>query len=147
MPARKSDTLDIAERLHSAAIRLLRRVRVADSETGLSAPKLSALSVLAFGGAMRLTDLAAAEQVRAPTMSKLVGELETEGLAAKRADAADKRSVKIEVTAKGRALMEEGRKRRLVLLRKRLGRFTAAELQVLDKAADLMARVAAPDQE
>lgn len=147
MPARKSDTLDIAERLHSAAIRLLRRVRVADSETGLSAPKLSALSVLAFGGAMRLTDLAAAEQVRAPTMSKLVAELEAEGLAAKRADATDKRSVKIEVTAKGRALMEEGRKRRLVLLRKRLGRFTAAELQVLDKAADLMARVAAPDGE
>lgn len=147
MPARKADTLDIAERLHSAAIRLLRRVRVADSEIGLSAPKLSALSVLAFGGAMRLTDLAAAEQVRAPTMSKLVAELEAEGLAAKRADAADKRSIKIEVTAKGRALMEEGRKRRLVLLRRRLGRFTAAELQVLDKAADLMARVAAPDAE
>jgi DNA-binding MarR family transcriptional regulator len=147
MAARKPDTLDIAERLHSAAIRLLRRVRVADSETGLSAPKLSALSVLAFGGAMRLTDLAAAEQVRAPTMSKLVAELETDGLAAKRADAADKRSVKIEVTAKGRAVMEEGRKRRLTLLRKRLARFTAAELQVLDKAAGLMARVAAPDAE
>lgn len=147
MARRKSDPLSIAERLHSAAIRLLRRVRVADTESGLSAPKLSALSVLAFGGAMRLTDLAAAEQVRAPTMSKLVAELEAEGLAAKRADAVDKRSVKIEVTAKGRALMEEGRKRRLVLLRKRLSRFTAAELQVLDSAADLIARVAAPDDE
>jgi len=147
MATRKSDPLSIAERLHSAAIRLLRRVRVADAESGLSAPKLSALSVLAFGGAMRLTDLAAAEQVRAPTMSKLVAELEAEGLAAKRADAVDKRSVKIEVTAKGRALMEEGRKRRLVLLRKRLSRFTAAELQVLDSAADLIARVAAPDDE
>lgn len=147
MAARKSDPLSIAERLHSAAIRLLRRVRVADVESGLSAPKLSALSVLAFGGAMRLTDLAAAEQVRAPTMSKLVAELEAEGLAAKRTDATDKRSVKIEVTAKGRALMEEGRRRRLALLRKRLSRFTAAELQVLDSAADLIARVAAPDDE
>jgi DNA-binding MarR family transcriptional regulator len=125
----------------------LRHVRVADAAIGLSAPKLSALSVLAFGGAMRLTDLAAAEQVRAPTMSKLAAELEADGLAAKRADATDKRSIKIEITAKGRALMEDGRKRRLALLRKRLGRFTGAELQVLDKAADLMARVAAPEDE
>lgn len=129
---------ETAERLHAAAIRLLRRVRVADVETGLSGPKLSALSVLHFGGAMRLTDLAAAEQVRAPTMSKLVAELEAEGLATKRADASDKRAAKIEVTAKGRALMEEGRRRRLALLREQLGRFTPAELTTLEVAAKLL---------
>src|SRR5262245_8757215 len=116
----KPDPLDVAERLHSGAIRLLRRVRAADAETGLSGPKLSALSVLAFGGPASLSALARAEQVRAPTMSKLVADLEAEGLVAKRADKADKRGVKIEVTAKGRALMEEGRKRRLLLLRQRL---------------------------
>ena len=78
----KLDPLDVADRLHSAAIRLLRRVRVVDNETGLSAPKLSALSVLHFGGAMSLSALAKAEQVRAPTMSKLVGDLEADGLIA-----------------------------------------------------------------
>jgi len=134
--------LDIAERLHAASIRLLRRVRAADAESGLSGPKLSALSVLTFGGPTSLSALARAEQVRAPTMSKLVADLEAEGLAAKRVDRADKRAVRIEVTAKGRALMEHGRRRRLALLRKHFGALTRAELRTLGLAADLMLRVA-----
>lgn len=139
-PARpaKTDPLDVAERLHSAAIRLLRRVRAADAETGLSAPKLSALSVLVFGGAMSLTALARAEQVSLPTMSKLVGDLESEGLAAKRVDRADKRGLRIEVTAKGRALMEEGRRRRLELLRRRLAELSREDRKTLSIAADLI---------
>jgi len=141
----KNEPLDLAARLHSAAIRLLRRVRVADDETGLSAPKLSALSVLAFGGPQSLKDLARAEQVTAPTMSKLVGDLQAEGLAAKRADRQDKRGVRIEVTAKGRALMEEGRRRRLALLQKRLAALSKAERALLMDAVVLMLRVAAPD--
>lgn len=138
----KNDPLEIAERLHSAAIRLLRRVRAADDETGLSAPKLSALSVLAFGGAMNLKDLARAEQVTPPTMSKLVAELQSQGLAAKRADRDDKRSVRIEVTEKGAALMAEGRRRRLALLRKKLAKLPKAELELLGSAAALMLRIA-----
>jgi DNA-binding MarR family transcriptional regulator len=137
----KSDTLDVATRLHSAAIRLLRGVRVADAETGLSAPKLSALSVLVFGGPQNLSSLARAEQVTAPTMSKLVADLEAEGLVAKRADRADKRGVRIEVTARGRALMEEGRRRRLALLTARLAKLSAAERAKLDEAAALMLRL------
>jgi DNA-binding MarR family transcriptional regulator len=138
----KHDPLEVADRLHGAAIRLLRRVRVADDETGLSAPKLSALSVLAFGGATSLKALARAEQVTAPTMSKLVAELEVAGLAAKRADRTDKRSVRIEVTAKGRALMEEGRRRRLALLRQKLSRLSRADLEQLAEASALIARIA-----
>lgn len=139
----KPDTLDVAARLHSAAIRLLRGVRVADAETGLSAPKLSALSVLHFGGPTSLTGLARAEQVTAPTMSKLVADLEAGGLVAKRADRADKRGVRIEVTPKGRVLMEEGRRRRLALLTGRLAKLTAADRAKLDEAAALMARLGA----
>jgi len=138
----KNDPLEIAERLHSAAIRLLRRVRVADDETGLSAPKLSALAVLVFGGPMNLKDLARAEQVTPPTMSKLVADLQSQGLAAKRADREDKRGVRIEVTAKGAALMEEGRARRLALLRKKLAQLPKAELELLGSAAALMLRIA-----
>ncbi|MGQ0533445.1 MAG: MarR family winged helix-turn-helix transcriptional regulator [Caulobacteraceae bacterium] len=137
----RTDPLDLAARLHAAAIRLLRAVRVADAETGVSAPKLSALSVLTFGGPMSLSALARAEQVTAPTMSKLVADLETDGLVAKRADRADKRGVRIEVTAKGRALMEEGRKRRLALLHKRLAKLTRAERALLNGAADIMLKL------
>ena len=138
----KNDPLEVADRLHSAAIRLLRRVRVADDETGLSAPKLSALAVLVFGGPMNLKDLARAEQVTPPTMSKLVADLQSQGLAAKRADREDKRGVRIEVTARGRALMEEGRARRLALLRKKLAQLPRAELELLGSAAALMLRIA-----
>ena len=141
----KTDPLALADRLHSAAIRLLRRVRVADAEIGLSPPKLSALSVLAFGGPTSLTGLARAEQVSAPTMSKLVADLEAEGLAAKRADKLDARGLRIEVTAKGRALMEEGRRKRLAILRKRLSAFSPAELKTLAEAAELMLRVSSDD--
>ena len=59
-----SKNYDVADRVHSSAIHLLRRLRRVDEETGLSAPKLSALSVLVFGGPCSMGRLAAAEQVR-----------------------------------------------------------------------------------
>lgn len=134
------DPLETADRIHSAAIRLLRMLRTADDETGLSAPRLSALSVLVFVGAQSLKSLARAEQVTPPTMSKLVAELEADGLVAKRPDKTDARAVRIEATAKGRAVMIAGRKRRLSVLRKRLAGFSAAELATLNRAAALMAK-------
>jgi DNA-binding MarR family transcriptional regulator len=138
----RTDSLDVAVALHRAAIRLLRTVRTADDETGVSAPKLSALSVLVFGGATSLSGLARAEQVTPATMSKLVSDLEAAGLVAKRADRDDKRGVRIEVTAKGRALMEEGRKRRLDLLNKRIAKLTRAERAQLAEASEIIMRLA-----
>jgi DNA-binding MarR family transcriptional regulator len=143
----KPDSSAVAERLHAAAIRLLRSMRAADSGSGLSGPKLSALSVLAFAGPQSLSALARAEQVRAPTMSKLVAGLEAQGLAVKRIDQADKRGVRIEVTAKGRALMQAGRRRRLALLRARFTGLSAGELKTLADAAELMLRASAGAQE
>ncbi|MGD9816826.1 MAG: MarR family winged helix-turn-helix transcriptional regulator [Hyphomonadaceae bacterium] len=138
----RTDSLEVAVALHRAAIRLLRMIRVADVETGVSPPKLSALSVLAFGGPQSLSGLARAEQVTAATMSKLVSDLEADGLVAKRADRADKRGVRIEVTERGRVLMEEGRRKRLALLTARLRGLTRAERALLADAAALMLRVA-----
>ncbi|MFN3463157.1 MAG: MarR family winged helix-turn-helix transcriptional regulator [Terricaulis sp.] len=138
----RTDSLEVASALHRAAIRLLRTVRTADDETRVSAPKLSALSVLVFGGAQSLSSLARAEQVTPATMSKLVSELEALGLVAKRVDREDKRGVRIEVTAKGRALMEEGRKRRLTLLNARIAKLTREERALLADASALMMRLA-----
>jgi len=136
------DSLDTADRVHSAAIRLLRMVRGADAAAGLSGPRLSALSVLVFAGAQSLGALARIEQVKPPSMSKLIADLEADGLVAKRADKADRRAVRIEATAKGKALMLEGRKRRLALLRQRFAAFTPAERATLERAAALMLRAA-----
>lgn len=135
------DSLQVADRLHSAAIRLLRAVRVADAETGVSAPKLSALSVLVFAGPMSLTALARNEQVTAATMSKLVADLEGEGLVAKRADPADRRSVRVEATAKGAAILEAGRNRRLALLQEKVAKLPHEQRALLADAADVMLRL------
>src|SRR5260370_22649761 len=67
------DTASVANRLHSAAIHLLRRARRVDTETQLPAPQLSALSVIVYPGPITLGALAAAEQGRPPTMTRLVG--------------------------------------------------------------------------
>ena len=138
----RTDSLEVANALHRASIRLLRMVRAVDDQTGVSAPKLSALSVLTFGGPQNLKTLARAEQVTPATMSKLVSDLEAAGLVAKRIDRADKRGVRIEVTAKGRTLMEEGRKRRLALLNKCIAKLSREQRVLLVKASALMMSLA-----
>lgn len=135
------DAHAIAERVHSAAVRLLRRLRKSDSADGLSAPKASALSVLVFGGPQTLKDLAAAEQVRAPTMSRLVAEMEAEGLATKAADPDDGRVVRIAATAKGKVLLEAGRERRLEALAKQVGELGRHERETLRAAAEILVRL------
>ena len=106
----------VADRLHSAAIRLLRRVRVEDARAGVTPAQLSALSVLVFGGPCTVTALARAEQVAVPTISRLVATLVAAGLVERVASARDGRSVVLHPTAAGRAMLVEGRRRRVARL-------------------------------
>jgi len=131
---RLSQIEDLADRLHSTAIHLLRQVRVEDAATGIAPARLSALSVLVFGGPMSLNDLAGAEQVRPPTMSRIVDALESAGLARRTANAQDRRSVVIEATEKGTAILWQGRKRRVKFLAKRLSRLSEAERRQIENA-------------
>src|ERR1041385_2596122 len=91
------ELLETADKLHSAAIHLLRRLRVRDRESGIGPAQLSALSVLVFGGPRSLGGLAEAEQVRPPTMSRIVVGLERSGLV-RRQTTDDKRRVRLEPT-------------------------------------------------
>jgi len=132
---------EAADRIHSAAIHLLRRVREADAKAmGISPARASALSVLVFGGARSLTELAAAEQVTSATMSKLVTAMEGEGLVRRYPDVNDARSIRIEATAKGRRILERGRKRRLDLLEQLLGGASDAEIAAVRTAASVVER-------
>ena len=110
---------ETADRLHSAAIHLLRRVRRSDVQTGVPAAQLSALSVL-MGGPRTLGEMAAAEQVRPPTMSKLVSEMEGAGLLRRAGDPADARVVRVEMTPKGRRVLAKGRELRIADIERRL---------------------------
>jgi DNA-binding MarR family transcriptional regulator len=137
------DEFAIADRLHSAAIHLLRRVRRVDEATGLSASKLSALSVVVFAGPITLRDLAAAEQVRPPSMTRTVQELEAEGLIAREPDERDRRAVRIRATARGKRLLKQGRGARISLLAEWLRGLEPGELAVLDEAGRLLERILA----
>ena len=103
----------LAGRLNSAAIHLLRRLRREDDASGLSAPLLSALSVIVFGGPLSLKALAAQEQVRPASMSRTVDALSDQGLVVRERNADDRRVVRLVATQKGRDLMTAGRERRI----------------------------------
>jgi DNA-binding MarR family transcriptional regulator len=135
----------VATRLHSAAIHLLRRLRAADAATGLSGPRLSALSVIVFGGPVTLGELARAEQVRPPTMSRLVTGLAQAGLIERRRDPADGRVQRIRATARGRSLLEAGRTRRVRLLTQELKRLTKRDYTAIVSALPILEAVATPD--
>lgn len=130
----------IADRLHSVAIHLLRRVRKQDTATGEGPARLSALSVLVFGGPMTLGQLAAAEQVKPPTMTRIVTGLERSGLARRVADTQDARRVKIWATAEGARMLQAARKRRIQSLATQLDDLTPKELSELSGALEMLER-------
>jgi DNA-binding MarR family transcriptional regulator len=134
---------ELATRLHAAAIHLLRSVREVDRETGLGPARLSALSVLVFGGARTVGKLAAAEGVRPATMTPIVAWLEAAGLVRKESDARDGRRVRVVATAAGRRVMEEGRRRRLDLLQALLGEVGEEDRRVLAAGVAVLERVLA----
>lgn len=131
----------VADRLHSASIHLLRRVRRQDASSGEGPARLSALSVLVFGGSMSLGELAAAEQVRPPTMTRIVAGLERSGLARRAPDATDGRRVRIHATEKGRRLLLLARKRRIEYLAEGLRNLDGTELSRLETAIQVLESV------
>jgi DNA-binding MarR family transcriptional regulator len=134
------ETFETADRLHSAAIHLLRRLRVRDRESGVGPAQLSALSVLVFGGPRSLGELADAEQVRPPTMSRIVAGLESAGLVRRHATE-DGRRVRLEASTKGTKILQEGRKRRVESLAKAVSSLSEEEQQKLGALTDLLQQV------
>lgn len=140
MSERRLGGPELARRLHTAAIHLLRRVRRTDAAMGLSPARASVLSVLVFGGPRSIGQLAEEEQVRAPTMTRLVAGLEADGHVRRTADPRDGRSVIVRATARGRRVLEGGRKLRLAQIEGMLSGLTASEAETLSEAVRLLER-------
>jgi DNA-binding MarR family transcriptional regulator len=132
------EAMEAADRLHSAMIHLLRRLRIRDREVGVGPAQLSALSVLVFGGPKSLAELAEAEQVKAPTMSRIVASLLQAKLVRKRTDKQDRRAVVIQATEKGVRIMQEGRRRRVEALAAAVRGLAEKEIAQLLEAAQVM---------
>jgi DNA-binding MarR family transcriptional regulator len=134
----------LANRLNSAAIHLLRRLAQTDARTGLTPARLSALSVLAYGGAQTMGELARSEGVTLPTASRLVEALVAAGLIVRAPDRSDRRIVRIAITPRGRRLMEQGRSRRIAALARELEALDADELDALTAAVTALERLERP---
>jgi DNA-binding MarR family transcriptional regulator len=132
---------EVGRSLHSNAIHLLRDVRTEDSAMGIGPAQASALSVVVFGGPLSLSDLAEAEQVRPPTMSRIVEALVREGLVRREANREDRRSVIISSTDKGTKIIHEGRSRREKRLIKLLSPLDDEEIKCLGKASRILSRI------
>lgn len=130
-----------AEHLHSAAIHLLRALRRVDARLGLGPAGLSALSVLVFGGPKTVGQLASIEQVKLPTMSRLLASLERWGMVQRQADTTDRRRIVVRATTTGRTVIRRGRDRRVLHLARRIQRLSPEEIVLLARAAELIDRI------
>lgn len=134
----------IGRGLNSSAIHLLRRIRVEDEALGIGPARLSALSVVVFGGPISLNDLARAEQVKPPTMSRIVDALVQGGYVKREVDNDDRRAVTISATKKGTKIVHEGRGRREKLLVSMLKPLKESELETLEKAVEIITKILGP---
>ena len=131
----------LAERLHGAALHMMRGIRQADRRLGVGPARLSALSVL-LSGPKTLTQLADAEQVSAATISRIAAGLVRGGLARRVPNPGDGRSARLEMTAAGRRLITRGRQARVTRLEAALARLDRNDRAALPAAIDALERAA-----
>jgi len=124
--------MQTANVLHSLSIHLPRRARKADKKNGVSPERRSLLSVLTNAGSLSINHLPETEAVSAPAISRVVSPLESPGLVKRLRNRDDARTIPVHATAKGRRLMEAGRRRRLEAI--------AGELSQLSQCALITGR-------
>ena len=127
---RRAANEELATRLRVAVTRLNRKLRQ-QALAGLSPAQASALGTVNRLVGPTLGELAAAEQVQPPTVTRLVTSLESAGLVARESDGADKRVVRVKITAEGR--------RNLQRIRNLKNAFLARRLAALDPAKRALA--------
>jgi DNA-binding MarR family transcriptional regulator len=131
---------ELASRLRLSVMRLSRRLRQ-HAPGDVTQSQLSALAVLVNQGPLTLRELAEAERVQPPTVTRIVDRLTERGLVARRADTNDRRVSWVEATADGRKLVEHVRRRRDSYLAERLRTFDADERALLARASELLERL------
>lgn len=139
-----STTRDISElgsRLRVAMARLVRRARQEAVEGEMTPSMTSALGSIYGLGAPTLGELAAAEHVQPPTITKLVGRLEGDGLVVREVEAADRRVVRVRLSPTGRRLVERTRMRAGAYMTRRLRTLSDDERAVVEAALPILERL------
>jgi DNA-binding MarR family transcriptional regulator len=136
----RREIAEIALALNRIATHLGRRLRRVDDRQTIGRARLSALSVLVFGGHRTMSELAEEEGVTAATMHHVVAGLLDSRLAQKSPDPTDGRKYRIEVSPKGRRLMMSARAARLSMIEQGLASLTPDERRCLARALGLLER-------
>jgi len=138
--------LELATRLRLSVMRLARRLRQESTGNDDVTPSiLSALSTVARLGSVTLGDLAAAERVRPPSMTRLVSRMEELDLVEREQDDADRRVVRVRLTMPGRRFVDRSRTKKNEYLVRRLAGLTAAEAALLEQALPVLERLVKDD--
>jgi DNA-binding MarR family transcriptional regulator len=132
----------LASALRLAVMRLARRMRGERADTSLTLSQLAALATLERSGPLTPRELAAAERVQPPSMTRLAASLEAAGLVTRTAHPSDGRQVLLAASPAGTALLREDRRRRDAWLAQRLAELTPDERDVLRRAAAVLDRLA-----
>ncbi len=132
---------EMAARLHSSSVRLLRLARRDEEGAAIGGSRRSALAFVALAGPVSLAELAAAEQVRAPTMTRIVDSLVADGLVSRETNPDDRRAVRISATSAGLALVSQKGAEGASGLAGRLARLAESERRALYRGVELMERM------
>ena len=142
-PATVSEA-ELASRLRLVVTRLSRRLR-SQLPGDLTPSQLATLSSVGGMGPLTLGELSTVERVKPPSMTKIVGCLEEQGLVTRTVDPADRRVARVEATAEGRRFLERSRRQKDQYLAERLRELEPADRAALERAAAVLERLLEDD--
>lgn len=138
--ATRTDT-ELASMLRISVMRLARRLRAHRLDSGLTLTQLAALATLERHGPMTPGELAVHEKVQPPSVTRVIAVLESRELASRTAHPTDGRQQIVAVTAAGKGLLREDRRRREAWLSRQLAELSAADRALLRAAGPVLERL------
>jgi DNA-binding MarR family transcriptional regulator len=132
----------LAQALRPSVMRLARRLRqMRDDSVGLNSNQLSAMAVLLNSGDLLMGELAAAEKMQPPSMTRIVNGLEARGYVARRPQPDDRRQCLVTLSDEGRKILLANRRRRDEWLAIRIAQLAPTEREVLREAIEILEKV------
>ena len=134
-----------AERVYLFVQHLARRLGDINAEVGLTTARFAVLADLKFHGVANVGELAAVQGVTRPAMTRLVRDMEQAGLVARSADGRDGRGVRVAITAKGEALLDQARRTKIALVAQGLDGLDAEAREAVCAALERLDALAGGD--
>ena len=136
------DATRVALVVRDALAKVNRRLRQTRPLGELTVAQISALISLDTAGALTPRELAEAERVQPPTMTRIVARLEERGLIQRTPHPTDGRQVILAPSPAGREVLVEYQRVRDEWLATRLAGLTSEERKALQTAAEILTRIA-----